>query len=147
MRNCKRKNKPTARSKCKEKTISTKRKKCRRKRKITSYRGYYQGIKCDSRWELAFLIYCLDKGRKIKRCDKVFYYTVKGKEHKYFPDFMINNIIIEIKGKWKKNLQHKLMSVINEGYKIKLIDQKNIGPYLKYCYKKFGTEELQKLYD
>ena len=135
--------KPHSRSCCKRIHKGKKQK----KKRISSYRGYYKGIKCDSRWELAFLIYHLDKGKTVVRCDKFFTYKIGLKEHKYFPDFMIGKTIIEVKGKWKKNLQVKLQCVISAGYTIKLIDEKKIKPYLKYCYKKFGTEHLEKLYD
>lgn len=118
----------------------------KRKRKV-SYRGTYKGIKCDSRWELAFLIFCLDKRQPIKRCNLVFNYTSRGKEHRYFPDFIIKKTIYEIKGNFKKNLNAKLNAVRMAGYTIKLIDKTKIQPYLEYCYKKYKTERLEKLYD
>lgn len=63
-----------------------------------SIHGYYKGIRCDSSYELAFLIYCLDHNINIRRCDKTYKYIYDNKEHLYFPDFIINNTIIEIKG-------------------------------------------------
>lgn len=59
----------------------------------------------------------------------------------------MGNIIVEVKGKWKKYLKYKLQCVESAGYTIKLIDSKRIKPYLKYCYNKYGFEDLQKLYD
>lgn len=111
------------------------------------YKGTYRGIKCDSRWELAFLLFCLAHGKPIKRCDVIFSYTVRGKEHRYFPDFIINRTIYEIKGIHRKNLRAKLESVQKAGYEIVLIDKAKIQPYLEWCYKKFKTEHLEKLYD
>ena len=31
-------------------------------------KGRYKGIWCDSSWELAFVLYCLDRNRSISRC-------------------------------------------------------------------------------
>ena len=125
----------------------TKRKNRKLKKRVGCYKGTYKGIKCDSRWELAFLIYCLDKRKPIQRCNEVFSYTVRGKEHKYYPDFIIKKTIIEVKGKYRKNLRYKLESVQKAGFKILLIDKDKIQPYLEYCYKKYKTERLEKLYD
>lgn len=121
--------------------------KYRKKRRPRFYKGTYKGIQCDSRWELAFLIYCLDKKQPIKRCTLIFPYTVRGKAHRYFPDFIIRNTIYEIKGNFKKNLNAKLNAVRMAGYTVKLIDKDKIQPYLEYCYKKYKTEHLEKLYD
>lgn len=125
----------------------TKRLNRKRKKRVGCYKGTYKGIKCDSRWELAFLIYCLDKHKPIKRCDKVFEYIVKGKLHKYYPDFIIGKVVIEVKGKFRKNLKYKLDSVKKAGFRVLLVDKTKIQKYLEYCYKKYKTEELQKLYD
>lgn len=127
--------------------LSKKTKAKNRKKKITSYRGTYKGIKCDSRWELAFLIYCLDKKKPIQRCNEIFSYNVRGKEHKYHPDFIIKKTIVEVKGKFRKNLKYKLDAVVKAGYKVILIDKDKIQKYLNYCYKKYKTERLEKLYD
>ena len=74
-------------------------------------RGLYKGIRCDSRWELAFVIYCMDNGIEIKRYNKYFnYVTPDGINHRYYPDFIINDsIIIEIKGYYDKlsEIKHK----------------------------------------
>lgn len=111
-----------------------------------AYRGFYKGIKCDSRWELAFLIYCLDHKIPIKRCTEYFIFKVKGKEHRYYPDFIVEGKYIEIKGYFRANLKCKLNAVINKGFKIKLIQEKQIQKYLNYCFKKYKTESLEKLY-
>ena len=125
----------------------TKRKNRKKKKRIVSYKGTYHGIKCDSRWELAFLIYHLDKNHKIDRCMEVFEYQVRGKSHKYYPDFKLGKTIIEIKGKFRKNLKAKLDCVKNAGYRIVLIDKNKIFKYLEYCYKKYNTTHLEQLYD
>lgn len=125
----------------------TKKKNRKLRKRVRCYNGTYKGIKCDSRWELAFLIYCLDKRKPIQRCNEVFEYKVRGKSHKYYPDFIIRKTIIEIKGKYRKNLKYKLESVQKAGYRVLLIDKEKIDKYLNYCYNKYKTEHLEKLYD
>ena len=61
--------------------------------------GWYKGIFCNSSFELAYLIYCLDHNIPIKRCNKKFVYSFKGKQYNYYPDFIINeDTIVEVKG-------------------------------------------------
>ena len=58
----------------------------------------YDGEYFDSLWELKFYIYALEKGLNIKRDPCNFKYEFDGKEHWYFPDFLVNDRLIEIKG-------------------------------------------------
>lgn len=60
--------------------------------------GWFNGIHCDSSWELAFLIWHRDHNIDVKRCNEIRYYTINDEEHRYFPDFVIDNTIYEIKG-------------------------------------------------
>ena len=73
--------------------------------------GYYKGIYCDSTYELAYLIYCLDHNIDIKRCNETFEYEYEGKIHKYTPDFIVENTIIEIKGQYVDLVDVKAESV------------------------------------
>jgi hypothetical protein len=61
-------------------------------------KGRYKGIWCDSSWELAFVIYCLDNGKCIKRCKERRKYIFEGEEKIYIPDFVVDGSIVEIKG-------------------------------------------------
>ena len=61
--------------------------------------GRYKGIYCGSTYELAFLIWHLDRSIPISRCTDSFPYNWKGKEHVYHPDFVVNGTIFEIKGR------------------------------------------------
>lgn len=60
--------------------------------------GKYKGIHCDSMWELAYLIYCLDHNINIKRNTEWFSYIDNNKKRAYNPDFIVNGELIEIKG-------------------------------------------------
>lgn len=64
------------------------------KRKI-----FYKNEYWDSRWEIIYFEYEKSLGRNIQRNTKVsFDYVFNGKKHKYFPDFIIDNSFVEIKG-------------------------------------------------
>ena len=58
----------------------------------------YDGFSFDSLPELAFYIYHSDLGKTIIPHKKSFSYIVDNKEHKYFPDFEVDNKLFEIKG-------------------------------------------------
>lgn len=64
-------------------------------------RGTYKGIHCDSTYELAFLVYCLDHNIAIVRNQRGFPYQYQGKTHKYYPDFYLPelDLYVETKGR------------------------------------------------
>ena len=60
---------------------------------------YYYGITFDSSWELAVWIYCIDHNIPITRTPcKLEYLDSLNIKHFYFPDFIINGKLVEIKG-------------------------------------------------
>ncbi len=109
--------------------------------------GYYNGTYCASSLELAFLIYNLDLGRDIKRCDLTFKYELEGEEHLYFPDFTINGTIYEVKGRELKDVEFKTKAVIDSGYTIHIIRKKEINPIIKSIKEKYGVRDITQLYD
>ena len=65
--------------------------------------GYYKNIWCDSTYELAYIIYCLDHNISIERNLDFWEYNFENKTRKYYPDFIINKgldneSLVEIKG-------------------------------------------------
>lgn len=58
----------------------------------------YDSLKFDSSWELYFYIYNKSLGYDVVREPCSFDYYYNGKEHKYFPDFMVNGVLYELKG-------------------------------------------------
>lgn len=99
--------------------------------------GIYKGFKCDSSWELAFVIYHLDEGIEIKRNQVGFPYIYEKKEHKYYPDFIIDNIYYEIKG-FKSDRTNCKISYFP--HKIEVIYKDRIQFYLDYCRNKYGVD-------
>lgn len=61
-------------------------------------KGRYKGVHCDSSWELAYLLYCLDHQKTITRCSEIRYFFWEGKECRYLPDFVVDGVTVEIKG-------------------------------------------------
>lgn len=104
--------------------------------------GWYKGIYCDSTWELAFVIYHLDNNLKIERCKESRHYIYNGKEHTYFPDFVTDKDIIEIKGyvtaQWEAKHQ--------QNNDIIILYKTDIQPYIDYAKNKYGAN-LEILYD
>lgn len=105
-----------------------------RKNSGRGIKGYYKNIWCDSSWELAFLLYCLDKGLNIKRSKKSLEYQFEGETHHYHPDFEIDEYLIEIKGFYDEKSLVKRKFFPNIIY----IDKNNINKYLSYAKATYG---------
>ena len=104
--------------------------------------GWYTGIYCDSSWELAFVIYHLDNNLNISRCKEKRYYIFENKKHIYYPDFVTDAGIIEIKGYYTEQVKAKQKQ--NED--IIIIDKIGITPYLEYVELHYG-KDFTYLYD
>lgn len=107
--------------------------------------GTYQGIECDSSYELAFVIYCLDNGIEVKRNTEYFKYTIDGETHNYFPDFIVGNVYIEIKGYLDKISLEKYNQFPMDKY-IVIIHNDKMNRFLNYCIDAYGTD-YTKMYD
>ena len=71
-------------------------------RRTTAHGNYavlYQNKKFDSKTEVLFYEWCIEKGKQVEHnVTKSFTYYIDGKEHQYFPDFIVDGEFIEIKG-------------------------------------------------
>ena len=120
-----------------------------------SKHGRYKGIKCDSIYELVFLIYCLDNNISISRNKKYFSYEFEGKSRKYYPDFYLpdSNTFIELKGYKDAKVDLKLQAVVDSGNNINILYKQDLLPYFEYVGKtydkKFNPDynNLEELYD
>lgn len=123
---------------------------CKAKKRYT-----YQNIQFDSSWELAFFIYCKDHNYNISRnISYISYKDSLGKNHRYFPDFIVNGQIIEIKGGQfytDKELDGGIYKNIDamqcklkvlQGLNIKIIS--NCEKYLNYVEETYGKNYLQQ---
>lgn len=107
-----------------------------------SHSGWYKGIYCSSTWELAFLIYHLDHNLPIKRCTFYRTYEYNGVTHKYYPDFITNIGIIEIKGFKTKQWEAKQRANPD----IITLYKTDMQKYIDYVKSKY-TCMLEELYD
>lgn len=112
-------------------------------------KGWYKGFFCSSTYELAYVIFCLDHNIPIARCTRAYDYTYKGKAHKYYPDFIVNNSeIVEIKGFWTEVVDIKTKAV--DDMPIKVLyhsDLKDIFDYIYSTYNKKVDKNLYELYE
>ena len=108
-----------------------------------SKKGWYNGIFCDSAWELAFVVYYKEHNLFIERCKESFKYNYNNEEHNYFPDFITDKGIIEIKGRKDKKALEKEKQFPD----IKIIDHNLIKPYLEYVVNKYGKKFWESLYE
>lgn len=94
--------------------------------------GSYKGIHCDSTYELAFLIYCLDHKIDIVRNKESFeYHLVEDlcyTVHRYYPDFYLPeyDTFIEIKGRHEELVDIKLEAVKKSGKHIEILYQEDL---------------------
>lgn len=107
--------------------------------------GIYQGIPCDSSWELAFVIYCLDHDLDIQRNTKSFLYEYEGTTHNYFPDFIVNDTYFEIKG-YPSSKDLVKIEQFRKSHKLVVIDSSSINKYIDYCTYKYSKHFIE-MYD
>ena len=107
-------------------------------------RGYYKNIWCDSSWELAFIVYCLEHNISIRRNYSYKEYEFENKIYKFYPDFIINeNELVEIKGFITPKNKAKIEQITDVTFLFKY----EIQPYLNYVRKKYGDDFYNLLYD
>lgn len=104
--------------------------------------GLYHGIHCDSSWELAFVIYCEDHNISIERNHKYLTYVFGDREYKYYPDFIIDGKLYEIKG-YENN---KAKAKHEQHPEVIYLDKYKMKKYLDYVISKYGKDYI-KLYD
>jgi hypothetical protein len=102
--------------------------------------GTYQNIKCQSTYELAFVIWALDNQLPIQRCRIRIPYFYEGKDRYYNPDFEIAGKIYEIKGYVTEITQVKLTAAENSGIEVIVIGNQNIRKYLEHVKTMHGID-------
>jgi hypothetical protein len=68
---------------------------------IYKHTGVHEGVTVyHSKLELAFLLWCADNGKQVARCELHIPYVdpEDGREHDYYPDFVVEGAIVEVKG-------------------------------------------------
>lgn len=101
-------------------------------------KGWYKGIFCDSSWELAFVVYCIEHNISISRCNEKRIYTYNGQQHTYIPDFIVEGKIVEIKG--YKSQQWLVKYEQNPD--IEVLYEKDMKKYIDYAINKYSKDYI-----
>lgn len=105
-------------------------------------KGTYKGFFCDSSYELAYVIYCLDHGIDIQRNLAARTYEWEGSVKKYIPDFIVNGEFVEIKGYSSPQWEAKLKANPD----VKVLYEKDLQDVFNYVHDKYGKDFI-RLYE
>lgn len=123
---------------------------------VKSKKGYYKGIRCESSYELIYLVYCLENSIKIERNNKYFLYkNTKGETKKYYPDFYLpdSSTYVELKGYKDNNVDLKLEAVKKANIKINILYKADLIDKLDFINKRFNKNyhieyaDIAEMYD
>lgn len=105
--------------------------------------GYYRGIYCGSTYELAWVIYQLDHNIPFTR----FPGYIEFNNKKYYPDFLQNGSIIEIKGyEQQQSVDEKNVVAQKNGYNVFVLRKEDLKREFEYV-KSTYTSKFETLYD
>jgi len=100
--------------------------------------GWYKGYYCNSSWELAWVIYQLERGIKFKRNTEGFEYIFDGKKSKFYPDFILNNgNYVEIKGWITEKDKAKFLHFPKQ---LDILFKKSMQPIINSVISKYGKK-------
>jgi len=99
-------------------------------------KGWYKGFFCDSSWELAYVIYCLEHNIDIKRNTERRQYHWQGVIKNYIPDFVVQGIVTEVKG-YKTD---QWLAKLESNPDVKVLYEKDLEPVLEYVKNKYGKD-------
>lgn len=99
-------------------------------------KGWYKGFFCDSSWELAYVIYCLEHNIDIIRNTEKLKYIWQGAVKNYIPDFVVQGIVTEIKGYKTEQWFAKLAANPD----VTVLYEKDLEAVLKYVKNKYGKD-------
>jgi hypothetical protein len=99
-------------------------------------KGWYKGFFCDSSWELAYVVYCLEHNIDIKRNTKKRQYIWQGIVKNYIPDFIVQGTITEVKGFKTEQWLAKLEANPD----VKVLYETDLEPVLEYVKNKYGKD-------
>jgi len=116
----------------------------RKKKKSRFHKGIYKGMSLDSSWELAYVIWCEDQGKKIERNIKKFPYTFRNRIYNYIPDFIVDGSYVEVKGREVARTHAKYRYF---PHPLTILRRKEMAPILKYVIQKHGINFYDKLYN
>jgi len=106
--------------------------------------GYYKGVYCGSTYELVWIIYQLDHCINFER----FPGFLEKDGIKYYPDFLQNGNIVEIKGYESKESVSKKTAVAESfGYSVLELRKDDLIHCFKWVKENYNYKNLVELYD
>lgn len=118
----------------------------------TSYKFKYKNTFFDSSWELAYYIWLEDHNINFEYHKQNFYYEYEfsGVNHRYYPDFIVDNKVIDLKNKYlysrllientQENAKYKCMIENN----VCILLEQDMEPYLNYIQNNYGKFYLME---
>lgn len=99
-------------------------------------KGTYKGYWCDSSYELAWVIYHLEKNIEFERNNQKFKYLYMDVEEKnYIPDFKIGETFYELKGYKDDSVEYKIKYF---PFTLKILFEKDLKYIFDYVISKYG---------
>lgn len=110
--------------------------------------GWYKGFWCDSSWELAWVIYSIEKGIVFSRNKEKFEYIFNGTKKNYTPDFISDGVYQEIKGRrnFESLDEQNKQKILQFTKPLKVLFENDMKHILDYVISKYGKDYI-KLYD
>ena len=105
-------------------------------------KGWYKGFFCDSSYELAYVIFCLEHNIDIQRNTEKRQYSWNNTIKNYIPDFIVNNKLVEIKGYKTEQWSAKILANPD----ITVLYQSDLKEVFNYVINKYGKDFI-KLYE
>jgi hypothetical protein len=100
-------------------------------------RGWCRDIWCDSSWETAFVLWCLDNGKEIIRNTRRFPYKWRNGVRYYQPDFIVDGRYAEVKGVMDRRSARKLS---NFPWPIDVYGEEEIKICIDYAIARYGKD-------
>lgn len=104
--------------------------------------GYWKGFFCNSTYELVYYIYMTEHGYKVERNTKRYEYEWDGNKRQYYPDFLVNGKLVEVKGYWTEQVQTKIKAVTD--LPIEVLYYKDLEHMMQYIDSKYNTSHHPK---
>lgn len=105
--------------------------------------GYYKGIYCGSTYELAWVIYQIDHNIPFTRFDG----CLEFEGRKYFPDFLQDGNIVEIKGyESQDSVEMKNNIARQNGYEVIVLRKEDLQKEFQWVKSNYSSD-FKTLYD
>jgi hypothetical protein len=98
---------------------------------------------CDSTWELAWVIYQIEHNIEFVRNKEGFEYEYENKKFKYYPDFILCNTYVEIKG-WLSDKDKEKIKQFKG--KLIVLEETDMNYIFEYVKTKYGNN-FKNLYE